>query len=130
MERVMGRARLFGLAILASVWIAALGQASMAMAQSEAAHRVLGVGVEPLDGANLPPKGPVLDYGVKVVVVQAGSAASSAGIAVGDILLSLDGEPILKKGDIQRIVASRAAGSIVSIHLVRNGVAMDIATQL
>jgi hypothetical protein len=42
----------------------------------------------------------------------------------------VDGEPIVKKGDIQRIVSSRAAGSIVPVRLVRSGVAMDVATQL
>jgi serine protease Do len=80
--------------------------------------RVFGVGVMPGGG------------GLQVVLVQPGSIAAKSGILPGDVLVSLDGEPINQKGDVQRIVATRAEGSIVSIHLVRNGAPMDLATQL
>ncbi len=122
---------LFCLALLSAISLACnAADISGPGAGAAAPHRVFGVAVAALDPVADPGRGPAPDYGMKVVVVQAGSAAASSGIAVGDILLSLDGEPILRKGDIQRIVASRADGSIVSVHLVRNGTPMDIATQL
>jgi S1-C subfamily serine protease len=93
-------------------------------------RRMLGVGVTVLDADSLEAELQGVDHGVKVALVLPGSAAASAGIAVGDILVSLDGEPLSRKGDIQRIVAGRQAGAIVSLHLVRNGTAMDLATQL
>ncbi len=81
-------------------------------------HRVFGVGVQSAD------------TGARVVIVQEGSIAAKSGIIPGDVLVSLDGEPISQKGDVQRIIGSRAEGAIVSVHLVRNGAPMDLATQL
>ena len=97
---------------------------------STGGHRVFGIGVLPVDPASAAAQSSGLDSGVRVMVVQDGSIAAKSSIAVGDILVSLDGEPVTQKGDVQRIVASRAEGSIVSIHLVRNGAPMDLATQL
>ena len=85
-------------------------------------HRVFGIGVLPVD--------PSSAAGVRVMIVQDGSIAAKSGIAAGDVLVSLDGEPVNQKGDVQRIVSSRAEGAIVSVHLVRNGAPMDLATQL
>ena len=84
-------------------------------------HRVFGVGVATLD---------TVGHGVKVMVVQDGSVAASSGIAVGDILVSLDGEPLNEKGDVRRILASRQVGAIVAVHLVRKGAPLDLAAQL
>ena len=97
---------------------------------STGGHRVFGIGVLPVDPASAAAQSPGLDSGVRVMVVQDGSIAAKSGIVPGDVLVSLDGEPVTQKGDVQRIVASRAEGSIVSIHLVRNGAPMDLATQL
>jgi S1-C subfamily serine protease len=85
-------------------------------------QRTFGVGVATLDSGS--------DHGLRVGVVLPGSAAANAGIAVGDILVSLDGEPLTRKGDIQRVLASRPEGSVVAVHLVRNGTPVDVATQL
>jgi len=93
-------------------------------------HRVFGVGVLPVDPSSAAAQTLGLDFGMRVMIVQEGSIAAKSGIRPGDILVSLDGEPINQKGDVQRIVASRADGAIVSIDLVRNGAPMDLATQL
>jgi hypothetical protein len=87
-----------------------------------AQRSVFGVAVAALDQG--------FESGVRVVRVRGDSAAAKAGIAVGDILVSLDGEKLSQKGDIQRVVASRQPGAIVSVHLVRNGAPIDLATQL
>jgi S1-C subfamily serine protease len=110
------RFRLFGLAVLVLAGCAEGGNGAVPAAVGP--PRIFGVGIAPA-GA-----------GAQVVVVQQGSIAAGAGIQAGDILVSLDGEPVSQKGDVQRIVASRAAGSIVSVHLLRNGAPMDLATQL
>jgi regulator of sigma E protease len=52
-------------------------------------------------------------FGERVTVprvdsVQAGSAAESAGVEAGDIIIAIDGEPIESFADIQRIVAFSA----------------------
>jgi membrane-associated protease RseP (regulator of RpoE activity) len=94
------------------------------------AHRVFGVGVLPVDPNSAAAQSLGLDFGVRVMVVQDGSIAAKSGIVAGDVLVSLDGEPVNQKGDVQRILASRGEGAIVSVHLVRNGAPMDLATQL
>jgi S1-C subfamily serine protease len=93
-------------------------------------RRTLGVGVTVLDADSLEAELQGVDHGVKVALVLPGSAAAGSGIVVGDILLSLDGEALSRKGDIERVVAGRPAGTIVSLHLVRNGAAIDLAAQL
>jgi PDZ domain len=70
------------------------------------------------------------DHGVKVMVVQVGSAAATSGVAVGDLLVSLDGEALSQRGDIRRILTSRQEGAIVAVHLIRNGAPFDLAVQL
>ena len=112
------RSCLLGLAVLA---VASCSSAAVNADPAPAAlslPRVFGIAVAPAG------------TGARVVLVQAGSIAAKSGIVPGDVLVSLDGEPINQKGDVQRIIASRAEGSIVSIHLVRNGAPMDLATQL
>jgi S1-C subfamily serine protease len=67
------------------------------------------------------------EHGLKVVVVVAGSAAANAGISAGDILVSIDGEPVTVKGDVRRIMSARPEGSILPIRLIRNGAIKDVA---
>jgi membrane-associated protease RseP (regulator of RpoE activity) len=93
-------------------------------------RRLLGVGVAALEDAPPTAGGPKLDHGVLVTVVVAGSAAAEAGLSVGDILVSMDGEPVAGKGDIQRIIGTRDEGAIVAVHVIRNGRPMDVAVKV
>jgi S1-C subfamily serine protease len=93
-------------------------------------HGTFGVGIVPLDAAGLSAQSLVPGHGLMVAIVLPGSAAANAGIEVGDILVSLDGEPLIGRGDIQRVIASRPDGAIVAIHLIRKGAAFDLAAEL
>jgi S1-C subfamily serine protease len=61
------------------------------------------------------------DHGVEVMEVVSGSPAARAGIRSGDLILALDGTPIVDARDIQRMMVGDAIGRSVSALLWRDG---------
>jgi serine protease Do len=66
--------------------------------------------------------------GLMLVEVAAGSAAESAGLLVGDLLLAVDGRPFASPADLRAMVAD--AGDRVRIDLVRGGRAVTCEVPL
>jgi thiol-disulfide isomerase/thioredoxin len=56
--------------------------------------------------------------GVRAVVPR--SPAARAGILPGDVLLSIEGEPLNEPGDVVRLVGARRAGERVSVAFARS----------
>lgn len=84
---------------------------------------------EPLEPAFLGITGgePASDeLGVAVVEVIAGSAAQTAGIRVGDRILTIDGAPVTGFEQLAGLVQTSFPGDQVSIELVRDGRTMLI----
>ena len=61
------------------------------------------------------------DAGVLVVHVEAARAAQQAGIAVGDVLVSVSGAPIALPVDLIAAVARTPAGGKLAIDLLHKG---------
>jgi C-terminal processing protease CtpA/Prc len=59
------------------------------------------------------------DAGVLVAEVEAASPAARAGIEVGDVLTSVDADPVTSIGDVSRVVRRKKAGETVEVELVR-----------
>jgi len=59
--------------------------------------------------------------GALVPQVVSGSAADKAGILPGDVIVSIDGEPVHKAHDLPLRVARHAPGDRVKIGVIRNG---------
>ena len=59
--------------------------------------------------------------GVEVVDVLAGGPAAQAGVRPEDILVALDGEPVTRVGDLQRLLTGAAIGREVPLAVVRGG---------
>jgi regulator of sigma E protease len=57
----------------------------------------------------------------RVDAIQAGSAAQKAGFQAGDLVVSIDGNPIANFADMQRIV-SVSAGEPINVEVERGGV--------
>ena len=73
---------------------------------------LLGVGVEAsADG----------DAGGRVTQVSADSAAANAGIEVGDLIISFDGDPLRGPNELRAEVITRAPGTEVELVLIRDG---------
>lgn len=68
----------------------------------------------------------IASNGLIVRAVVTNSPAEEAGIAPGDIILEVDGQPIHRQGDIQDIVNSGEEGAEITLLLLRNGQAKEI----
>lgn len=60
------------------------------------------------------------DRGVLVGRVQPGSAAAEAGLAVGDVLVEVDGDRVESALDVLSTLADRKQGDRVSLSVIRN----------
>jgi S1-C subfamily serine protease len=72
----------------------------------------------------LPPKAAAEvghDHGIEVLGVVRGSPASRAGIRPGDVLVTVDGEPVERVGQLQSLLTGTSPQSKVSVDLVRGG---------
>jgi S1-C subfamily serine protease len=70
------------------------------------------------------------DEGAFVQEVTPGSAAESAGLRAGDVIVSIDGQVVTSPADVASIVRSRAAGEEISVSYERLGEAGSATAQL
>ncbi len=78
--------------------------------------------------------------GVFVSTIEPGSCADEVGIKVGDVLTSMDGRPIDRRGNytdeafgklgFAHLISSRAVGDKVKIDLIRDGKALQVEATL
>ena len=78
------------------------------------------LGIEMRDPAEMP-TGAGLTPGVEVTKVKIPSPASSGGIQVGDIIMSIDTNQIREPSDVSNMVATRSVGEKLNILVKRNG---------
>ena len=69
----------------------------------------------------LQPDGSAMRVGVGIVEVQRGGPAWNAGIRDGDIILSLDGDPVSDANSLALAVSQRVPGSKVELEVRRGG---------
>jgi len=81
----------------------------------------LGVHITDVDKETMQALGLKNRQGALVPQVVAGSAADKAGILPGDVIVSIDGEPVHKAHDLPLRVARHAPGDRVKIGVIRNG---------
>ncbi len=65
------------------------------------------------------------DRGVLVARVEEGSPAEEAGLAVGDVVTEVDGEPVESTWDLSVAVRRRSEGETVDLEVWRDGRALD-----
>jgi serine protease Do len=68
--------------------------------------------------------------GVLVQGAQENGPAAGAGIRQGDVLLSMDGEPLESAGDLQQEVAERSPGDEVVLAVLRDRQTRDVRVEL
>lgn len=81
----------------------------------------LGVHIADIDKETMKALGLKNRDGALVPQVEAGSAADKAGIRAGDVIVSIDGEPIHKAHDLPIRVARHTPGDRVKIGIIREG---------
>lgn len=88
------------------------------------------VAVEDLLDGTLDEYGVTVDEGVFVTEVVAGSAASAAGIEVGDVIVEVDGQPVRSSSDVANIIRSLGPGDTVTMRVIRNGEELEFSAVL
>ncbi len=68
--------------------------------------------------------------GALVSTVQEGGPAAKAGIAVGDVIRSIDGQAINRSSDLPPIVGAMVPGSRVNLKVLREGRERDVSVTL
>jgi membrane-associated protease RseP (regulator of RpoE activity) len=70
------------------------------------------------------------ETGVLVSHVEPGSPAERAGMAVGDLLVRIEGKPVDSAWDLRDLVAPRKAGETINVEVVRDGHARTLQATL
>jgi hypothetical protein len=65
--------------------------------------------------------GPVDVNGASVVAVYPGTPASGINLRSGDMILAVDGEPLLEGLDLRNAVRSSRVGATITLHVHRDG---------
>ena len=69
-------------------------------------------------------------FGAQVAAVAPGSAAEAAGIEVGDLLVSIDGDDVADSGKLRAQIIRREPGSTVTLGLERDGEPAEVEVTL
>jgi len=68
--------------------------------------------------------------GVPIEKVEPNSPAAAAGVRVGDVIRTVDGDTVLEGADLQQVLVKHEVGDIVKLGLDREGKRLDIAVKL
>jgi membrane-associated protease RseP (regulator of RpoE activity) len=74
--------------------------------------------------------GVAADRGVLVSRVSEGSPASKAGLRPGDLILTIQGEPVRSAGDLRRLIRGKESGSAINLETSRNGTRQTLFANL
>jgi serine protease Do len=94
------------------------------------AHARLGVYVQPVDQSLASSFKLGAPQGALVSKVEPDSAASRAGVQVGDVILKLNGKEVSDAGSLKYQVDSSQPGETVKLDMWRNGKALTLEAQL
>jgi serine protease Do len=81
----------------------------------------LGVSLQPLDEDIAGPLGLPKDRGEIVRTIQPGDPAAKAGIQQGDVIITVNGQPVNPDQTVSYLVANVPVGTRVPIEVIRNG---------
>jgi serine protease Do len=68
--------------------------------------------------------------GIYVKELPSGSAAESAGIKTGDVIVKMEGQPLDSDAQMREIIGRRRPGDVVNITINRNGSEQDLKVEL
>ena len=89
----------------------------MARVQNLRAHAVF-LGVQLRDGPG--------DQSATIVGVSPGGPAAEAGLATGDVIVALDGEPVTGVDDLHRLLTEERAGCQVILTVLRRAAMKEV----
>lgn len=90
----------------------------------------LGVSLVDINSTQVAKKYGLSQMGVYVASVSAGSSAANAGIAEGDMIISIDGTTVGTSAEVQQIIRSHTVGDTLSIQISRKGQIQTVSAVL
>lgn len=69
-------------------------------------------------------------YGVYVAAVNEGSAAEKAGMQVGDLFVSVDGNAVSTTQDVTSVLDGRQVGDVVPVQVIRDNKVVELSVTL
>ena len=91
----------------------------------------------PVDTSNIPVGRAVLGFGliqtsagIQIAEVVPGSAADQVGLHVDDLLISIDGQPILSVGQVQALLSGKTSGQPTIVTIKRGDQALTFTVTL
>jgi len=90
----------------------------------------IGVSIKDVDSKEAKGLGLEKAQGVLVQDVLKGGAGESAGIKIGDVILSVDGKNVNAANELQTIIGQKRPGDVAQLKVFRDGKTMDVAVTL
>ena len=90
----------------------------------------LGVTTTPVDATVAAKSGLDIDHGLLIVDVAGESAASSAGLQPGDVIVSINGTATDDSSTLGDVIRTTGAGNVVHLKIDRKGKAIDVDATL
>ncbi|MDI3380399.1 DegQ family serine endoprotease [Xenophilus aerolatus] len=100
------------------------------VATGKASHAKLGVAVQEVNQTFADSFKLDKPEGALVSNVEKGSAAEKAGLQSGDVILKVDGQPIVSSGDLPAIIGQMTPGQKVSLEVWRKGAPEQLSAKL
>ena len=100
------------------------------VATGHATHARLGVTVQDVDASLAASFRLAKPQGALISSVEPGSPAARAGLKPGDVVLQIDGKPVVASGDLSSTVAMHAPGNKVALELWRDGAPRQVQVAL
>jgi serine protease Do len=100
------------------------------VATGKAEHARLGVAVQEINQAFADSFKLEKPEGALVSMVEKGSPADKAGLQSGDVILRVDGQPIVSSGDLPAVIGRASPGDSVKLGIWRQGAARELTARL
>jgi len=100
------------------------------VATGKATHARLGVTIQDLNAPLAESFGLKRPDGALVASVAPGSAAAAAGLQSGDVITAVNGEPVVRSGELSSLIGLAAPGEKVSLKVWRDHAPRDIDAKL
>jgi serine protease Do len=84
----------------------------------------IGVSIQPVQFMEAPPEG--MEEGAYVVEVHEGTPAQNAGLAAGDVITEVDGEPVAGPRELTNVITATSPGTRVTLTVIRDGESQEI----
>jgi len=100
------------------------------VSSGKASHARLGVTIQDLNQALAESFGLPRPDGALVASVAPSSAAAAAGLRAGDVITEVNGQPVVRSGELSSLIGLSAPGEVVKLQVWRDHAARELQAKL